>query len=47
MPVRRGRETITVQAGDAAPGPEAAAMSRTLAQLADRIVRSGRARAGR
>ena len=38
VPVRRGHETITVQASAAAPGPEAAAMSRALAQLADRIV---------
>ncbi len=38
MPVRRGHETITVQASAPAAGPEAAAMSRALAELADRIV---------
>lgn len=44
VPVRRGHETITVQAGTAAAGPEAAAMSRALAELADRIVRAVTAR---
>ncbi|MBV9750090.1 MAG: membrane integrity-associated transporter subunit PqiC [Acetobacteraceae bacterium] len=39
VPVRRGHEVITVQAGATAAGPEAAAMSRALAELADRIVR--------
>jgi uncharacterized lipoprotein YmbA len=38
--VRRGHETITVQAGTATAGSEAAAMSRALAELADRIVRA-------
>ncbi len=37
--VRRGHETITVQASTATAGAEAAAMSRVLAELADRIVR--------
>ena len=40
VPVRRGHEMITVQAGTAATGPEAAAMSRALAEFADRIARA-------
>lgn len=39
-PVRRGHEVVTVQAAAAAAGPEAAAMSRALADLADRIARA-------
>ncbi len=38
-PVRRGHEVIALQAGSAA-GPEAAAMSRALGELASRIVRA-------